>query len=89
VLSEELKVSLSEELGREHWRIINRLREHHIEQGKPPVAKQIRHKLDVEVVCVGRCFGDPRGAWRRAGLPDPGEEARAYIETAKQPSRAD
>jgi hypothetical protein len=74
VLSEELKVSLSEELGQEHWRIINPLREHYLEQGKLPVAKQIRHRLDLEEGCVGSCFG---------------EEARAYVETAEQPGPAD
>jgi len=89
VLSEELKVSLSEEPRREHWRIVNRLREHYLEQGKLPVAKQIRHRLDLEQGCVGPCFGDPRRAWPGAGLPDPGEEAGAYIETAEQRGPAD
>jgi sulfur relay (sulfurtransferase) DsrC/TusE family protein len=68
------EVSLSEELGQEHWRIVNPLREHYLGQGKLPVAKQIRHRLDVEEGCVGRCFG---------------EEARAYVETAEQPGPAD
>ena len=29
--------------------------------------------------CVDKLFHSQREAWRVAGLPDPGEEARAYM----------
>lgn len=74
-----------EELGGEHWRIVDWLREHYLEHRTLPVMKQVCHELELDEGCVSRCFGNPRRAWAIAGLPDPGEEARAYMETAEQP----
>lgn len=35
--------------------------------------------------CVKQLFGGPLEAWRIAGLPDPGEEARAYMANMEPP----
>lgn len=67
------------ELGEAHWRVIYTLRKHYARFGAAPAMIQ---------VC--RLHGQPRGwvhdlfhtclnAWRVAGLPNPGEEAKTYL----------
>lgn len=42
-------------------------------------------ELDLVANCVHRLFGGPLEAWKVAGLPDPGEEARTYMENLEPP----
>ncbi len=72
-------------LSDEHWRVINYLREHYLRNKTLPVMKLVCHELDLEEGCVGRLFSNPEVAWRVAGLPDPGEEAKAYMESSEIP----
>ena len=67
------------ELGAEHWAIIDYLREHYqAYQSLPPMSHVCRSRR-LEKHAVRRLFGGCREAWRIAGLPDPGEEAKAYM----------
>ncbi|MEZ5543473.1 MAG: TusE/DsrC/DsvC family sulfur relay protein [Pseudomonadota bacterium] len=69
-----------QELTREHWDIIAALREHYRRFGAaPPAFAHICSRLHHDTHCVVRLFRSEREAWRIAGLPDPGEEARAYM----------
>jgi hypothetical protein len=43
-------------------------------------------ELDLTEDCVHRLFGGPVEAWKIAGLPDPGEEARAYMLNLEPPA---
>jgi TusE/DsrC/DsvC family sulfur relay protein len=66
-------------LGPEHWAVIYYLRDHYESyQSIPPMA-QVCRSQQLERHAVRRLFGGCREAWRIAGLPDPGEEARAYM----------
>ncbi len=59
-----------------HWKIIHTLRTHFVQYGAlPPMhfACDISH---LGPHCVDHLFHSPRIAWRIAGLPDPGDEAR-------------
>lgn len=67
------------ELSEDHWRIVDHLREHYLAAGTLPVQKTICHELDLAPTCVVDLFGGPVEAWKIAGLPNPGEEARAYM----------
>ena len=63
-----------------HWRVIRALREHYRRFGAVPPA--FSHLCVVNHLgrhCVGDLFRSPREAWRIAGLPDPGAEARSYM----------
>lgn len=63
-----------------HWRVIHALREHFHRFGTAPPAFRhlcVTNRLDKH--CVEHLFHSHREAWRIAGLPDPGEEARAYM----------
>jgi len=66
-------------LGPDHWAIIFYLREHHEAYGSLPPMYQVCRTQHLDKHAVRRLFGGCRGAWRIAGLPNPGEEAKAYM----------
>ena len=68
------------ELTPDHWEIIHALRVHFAHFGAaPPAFRHICHTRHLGAHCVERLFHSEREAWRIAGLPDPGEEARTYM----------
>lgn len=68
------------ELTTEHWQVINALRDHYTRFGAvPPAFAHICARAQLGVHCVERLFRSEREAWRIAGLPDPGEEVKAYL----------
>lgn len=67
------------ELSEDHWRIVDHLREHYLAVGTLPVQQTICRQLDLAPTCVLDLFGGPVEAWKIAGLPNPGEEARSYM----------
>ncbi|AGA90337.1 dissimilatory sulfite reductase (desulfoviridin), gamma subunit [Thioflavicoccus mobilis 8321] len=67
------------ELTEDHWRIIDGLRDHYLTTGNLPAQQILCHELDLIPTCVTDLFGGPIEAWKVAGLPDPGEEARTYM----------
>lgn len=72
-------------LGEDHWRLIDALRRRYFETGSVPVMRHMCRDAGLEAHCVSDLLADPRRAWRIAGLPNPGEEAKAYIDTADIP----
>ncbi len=66
-------------LGPDHWAIIYYLREHYEAYRSIPPMSQACRSQHLEKHAVRRLFGGCREAWRISGLPDPGEEARAYM----------
>jgi len=66
-------------LTAEHWKVIDALRLHYERFGVAPAIHnicQVNHKSEYWVHSLFHtCFN----AWRVAGLPDPGEEAKAYL----------
>lgn len=65
-------------LTTQHWRVIHTLRQHFIQYGALP---PMRFACDINRLaphCADELFHSPEKAWRIAGLPDPGEEARGY-----------
>lgn len=67
------------ELGPDHWRVIEYLRERRLRRGAIPTIRQICKASDLQRAQVKRLFGGCLNLWRIAGLPDPGEEVRAYL----------
>jgi len=66
-------------LGQDHWAIIFYLREHHLTYGSLPPMSQVCRTSHLDRHAVRRLFGGCYQAWRIAGLPNPGEEAKAYM----------
>lgn len=67
-----------DELSDAHWAIIRFLREHYLAGGLPAVS-HVCHANNFERQCIPSLFRSVRAAWRIAGLPNPGEEAKAYM----------
>jgi tRNA 2-thiouridine synthesizing protein E len=68
------------DLSDAHWAVIQQLRDHYFKSGTllpPNLACQIS-QLDPD--CVPGLFQSMREAWRIAGLPNPGEEAKSYMD---------
>lgn len=66
-------------LNDDHWAVINDMREHYQRFAVAPNIHSICHKHQKNEFWVHQLFGNCLNAWRVAGLPDPGEEARAYL----------
>ncbi len=72
-------------LGDDHWRVIEHLRRHYLDTGSIPVMRHICREVGLNEHCVSDLLHDPMRAWRIAGLPNPGEEAKAYLESCDIP----
>lgn len=67
------------ELTSAHFGIIHYLREHHLKFGSLPAMKHVCRVNHLGEHCVIDLFQNTREAWRISGLPNPGEEAKAYM----------
>jgi len=66
-------------LTEEHWQVIRALRKHYAKFGVAPAMSHICHNQGKDKYWVHSLFHSCLGAWRVAGLPDPGEEAKTYL----------
>jgi TusE/DsrC/DsvC family sulfur relay protein len=73
------------DLEESHWAVIDYLRAHYLENATVPWEGNLCRDLDLVENCVHRLFGGPLEAWKVAGLPDPGEEARTYMANMEPP----
>ena len=62
-----------------HWDIIHFLRSHYLAHGSLPPMSHVCRVTHQGPHCVSELFHDEREAWRVAGLPNPGEEAKTYM----------
>lgn len=63
-----------------HWAIIRTLRRHYLDTGGIPPLRHVCAENHLDPHCIPDLFHDTgREAWRLAGLPNPGEEAKAYL----------
>ncbi|MGD8926211.1 MAG: TusE/DsrC/DsvC family sulfur relay protein [Thioalkalispiraceae bacterium] len=67
------------ELGQEHWQVIETLRDYYRKFGVAPAMNHICHRYGQDKLWVHNLFGTCLNAWCIAGLPDPGEEAKSYL----------
>lgn len=63
----------------QHWAFIQSLRDYYAEFHVPPPAYKLCQDLHLQRGCGHRLFHTCLDAWRIAGLPDPGEEAKTYL----------
>lgn len=67
------------QLGDDHWKLIRALRaEYERRQGSPTI-RSVCHQAGIDRRAVNDLFGYCLVAWRVAGLPNPGEEAKSYL----------
>ena len=80
----ELAQDLAERAGvgpltEHHWAFLMALREYYGKFHAPPPSHKVCHDLQLPDHSGPELFGTCLSAWRIAGLPDPGEEAKAYL----------
>lgn len=63
----------------DHWSVIDALRQHYERFGVAPTMHNICSSGHHSKDWVHNLFHSCLNAWRVAGLPDPGEEAKAYL----------
>ncbi len=63
-----------------HWRIIYFVRSRVLRTGAIPPMRIICRQLGTERDAVKGLFGGCLNLWRIAGLPNPGEEAKAHMD---------
>lgn len=59
--------------------LLHALRREHAKHGVVTALSHVCHLTGQSADCMQHLFPTPRAAWRVAGLPDPGEEAKAYL----------
>lgn len=67
------------ELGERHWRVIRALRSEFERVQGTPTMRSVCHQAGIDRREVNELFGYCLVAWRVAGLPNPGTEARTYL----------
>ena len=68
-----------EKLSADHWKVIYALRQHYDRFGVAPAMYNICRSNGKQSDWVHNLFHTCLDAWRVAGLPDPGEEAKSYL----------
>jgi dissimilatory sulfite reductase related protein len=67
------------ELTAKHWEIIHLVRHRYFTLGALPVMRLVCRAAHLDPLTAHRLFSSCRSLWRIAGLPNPGEEAKAYM----------
>jgi TusE/DsrC/DsvC family sulfur relay protein len=62
-----------------HWRVIHFVRDRFLRLGAIPPMRRICRSSELSKEEVKNLFGGCMQVWRIAGLPNPGEEAKAYM----------
>ncbi len=67
------------DLNEQQITLVRHLRASYMRLGALPAWSHVCHLGGFGPDCMTRLFPDAREAWRIAGLPNPGEEAKAYL----------
>jgi len=59
--------------------LLHALRHEFFKHGTVTALSHVCHLTGQSADCMQHLFPSPREAWRVAGLPNPGEEAKAYL----------
>lgn len=79
---------LAEKIGRledihcltdKHWRVIDHVRGKFLALGALPAMRLVCKATGIPKQEIHGLFGSCRAIWRISGLPNPGEEAKAYF----------
>ena len=81
---EQLAQQIAEEEGvgpltEKHWRVLNHIRGKFFRFGALPNMRLVCRETAISKKEIYGLFGGCLTIWRIAGLPNPGEEARAYL----------
>lgn len=82
--SDELANQIAEHDGlapltERHWQVIRHIRDRYFRVGGVPVMRLVCRATGLQKDEIHGLFGGCLTIWRIAGLPNPGEEAKAYL----------
>jgi len=82
--NEEVAEAMADRLGidylsADHWLVIYALRNYYQRFAVAPAMNNICHQYGKDGLWVHNLFSSCLNAWRVAGLPNPGEEAKTYL----------
>ena len=63
-----------------HWSLIDLIRDKYLRLGSLPPMRTVCKSVGLNKYTLKRQFGSCLNLWKMAGLPHPGEEAKAYME---------
>lgn len=66
-------------LSEEHWQVMNYIRDYFHRLNAMPPPRRVCRQLGIEGHNINNLFGGCLTAWRIAGLPNPGDEAKAHL----------
>jgi len=66
-------------LTNKHWQVIQYVRDYFNRFNAMPPPRRVCRQLDIEGHDIKAMFGSCLAVWRIAGLPNPGDEARAHM----------
>jgi TusE/DsrC/DsvC family sulfur relay protein len=78
-VAEDMAEQLNIRLGAEHWVAIYALRNYYTRFGVAPAMSNICRESGKQKDWIHNLFESCLNAWRVAGLSNPGEEAKAYM----------
>ena len=67
-------------LTQAHWNVIRFVRDKYLGLGAIPPMRRICREFGYERDAVKGLFGGCKQLWKVAGLPNPGEEAKSYMD---------
>lgn len=67
------------ELNDKHWHLIEHIRDKYLRLGALPPMRTVCKAVGFDKHELKQQFGSCLKLWKMAGLPNPGEEARAYM----------
>lgn len=84
VWTEETSRQIAEQEGvgdltERHWQVINHVRGKFLQLGALPNMRSVCRAVAIPKAEIHNLFGGCLTIWRVAGLPNPGEEAKAYL----------
>ena len=67
------------ELTPKHWEVINLVRDRYFAIGALPVMRLVCRAAGLDPKSAHHLFSSCRSLWQISGLPNPGEEAKSYM----------
>ena len=61
------------------WRLVELIRDKYLRLGSLPLMRHVCKQSGIDKLQVIQQFGSCLALWKMAGLPNPGEEAKAYM----------
>lgn len=68
------------DLTPKHWEVITHVRKQFFSHGSLPVMRLVCRAAGLDRHKAHKLFSGCKSLWRVAGLPNPGEEAKAYMD---------